>query len=215
MNARVNTTFRILSGGVLSGLIAFNAQAAIVHDEAIHGDLSNDNLSPTAVGLGVGENLIVGSTVYQPSLDRDFFTITVGAGQVLNAIVLSSYTNTDNQSASQSFFGMAFGNKFENLGFTGVNSWALIGSTPGLSVGDNLLDYITNGLVGPGVLGPSLLGSGVYSFWLQETEGDTTYTLDYRVAAVPVPAALPLFLSGLLGIGTIARKTKFLRSEPR
>ncbi|BCA56444.1 hypothetical protein W02_35840 [Nitrospira sp. KM1] len=202
MSARVNTVFRTVFGVVFSGLIAFNAQAATVYDEVLHGDLSDNHLSPTAVGLSVGGNVIVGSTIHQP-LDRDFFSVTIGAGQVLNAIVLSSYTTTDDQS----FFGLAIGNGFENLGFTGVDSWALIGSTPGVSVGNNLLDFITSGLVGPGVLGPSLLGPGVYSFWLQETEGSTTYSLDYQVAAVPLPAGLPLFLSGLLGIGAMARKT--------
>lgn len=207
MNQITRTMVRTMWSVVFCGMLTFNAQAATVYDEAIHGDLSDDHLHPTPVNLGgIGSNLISGSTVYEPSLDRDFFTITIGADQVLKAIVLAHYTNTDDVFINQSFFGMAFGDRFENMGFSGVDSWALIGDTPGLSVGDNLLDYITSGLVGPGVLGPSLLGPGVYSFWLQETEGDTTYTLDYQVAAVPVPAALPLFLSGLLGIGAIARR---------
>ena len=206
MKRIARTLFRTFSSVMFCAILAFNAQAATVYDEALHGDLSDDHLHPTPVGLSVGSNLISGFTVHEPSLDRDFFTITIGADQVLKAIVLAHYTNTDDVFINQSFFGMAFGDRFENMGFSGVDSWALIGDTPGLSVGDNLLDYITSGLVGPGVLGPSLLGPGVYSFWLQETEGDTTYTLDYQVAAVPVPAALPLFLSGLLGIGAIARR---------
>ena len=185
--------FRTFSGMAFCGLIAFNAQAATVYDEAVHGDLSNNNLSPTSVGLGLGENLILGSTVHEPSLDRDFFTITIGAGQALNAIVLSSYTTTDDQS----FFGMTSGAGFANLGLSSLSGWALIGAQPGLSVGDNLLDFVAGAPVGP----------GAYSFWHQETAGSTTYTLDYQVSAVPVPATLPLFLSGLLGIGAIARKT--------
>jgi hypothetical protein len=179
---------------VLCGLIAFNAHAATVYDEAVNGDLSNNHLSPTFVGLGVGANLILGSTVHQPSLDRDFFTIAIGPEQRLETIVLSSYTNTDDQS----FFGMARGTGFTDLGLSSLDGWALIGVLPGLSVGDNLLAFVAGGPIGP----------GTYSFWLQETDGITTYTLDYRVSAVPVPAALPLFLSGLLGIGAIARKSQ-------
>lgn len=193
MKRIANIMFLTFSIVVFCGVIAFNAQAAIVYDEAVQGDLSNDHLSPTVVTLGVGQNLIMGSTVHQPSLDRDFFTITIGTGQALSAIVLSSYTNTDDQS----FFGMTNGNRFNGLGFSDVSGWALIGALPGLSVGDNLLDDMAGGPIGP----------GAYSFWLQETAGNTTYTLDYQVAAVPLPAALPLFLSGLLGLGAMARRT--------
>lgn len=108
--------------------------------------------------------------------------------------MLSSYTNTDDQS----FFGMANGNRFNDLGFSSLSGWALIGTLPGLSVGDNLLDFVAGGPIGP----------GAYSFWLQETAGITTYTLDYQVSTVPLPAALPLFLSGLLGLGAMARKMR-------
>ena len=183
---------RLISIAAFSGMIAFNAHAATVYDEAVNGDLSNDNLSPTSIGLGVGQNLIVGSTVHQPSLDRDFFTVTVGSGQTLNAVMLSSYTTTDDLS----FIGYKAGGLFTNLGFSGVDGWGLIGGPPGVSVGGDLLSFLAGGPVGP----------GAYSFWLQETEGSTTYALDYQVAAVPLPAVLPLFISGLLGIGAMARK---------
>ena len=193
MNRMARTMLGTFSSVVFCGVIAFNAQAAIVYDEAVQGDLSNDHLSPTSVSLGAGQNFISGSTVHTPSLDRDFFTITIGPGQALKAIVLSSYTNSDDQS----FFGMTTGSAFTGLGFSDVSGWALIGAQPGLSIGNNLLNILAGGPLGP----------GAYSFWLQETEGITTYTLDYQVAAVPLPAALPLFLSGLLGLGALARKT--------
>ncbi|SPP63376.1 VPLPA-CTERM sorting domain-containing protein [Nitrospira lenta] len=195
MKGIAQTMHRTVWSFLLCSLLALNAQAATVYDEALRGDLSNDHLHPTAVTLGVGQNLILGSTVHQPSLDRDFFTVTIGAGHALNAIVLSSYTTTDDQS----FFGLARGSDFKTLGFSSLSGWALIGTLPGLSVGDNLLDFVADGPIGP----------GAYSFWLQETEGTTTYTLDYQVAPVPIPAALPLFLSGLLGIGAMARKVRY------
>ncbi|MCP9440757.1 MAG: VPLPA-CTERM sorting domain-containing protein [Nitrospira sp.] len=189
MNGIARTMFRTLWTVAFCGMIAFNVQAATVYDEAVQGDLSNNHVSPTSVSLGVGQNLISGSTVHTPSLDRDFFTITIGAGHTLDAIVLSSYTNTDDLS----FFGMTTGSAFTGLGFSDVSSWALIGTH---LIGNDLLTILTGGPLGP----------GAYSFWLQETEGITTYTLDYQVSAVPLPAALPLFLSGLLGLGAMARR---------
>jgi hypothetical protein len=135
---------RTVSSFLLCGLLAFNAQAATVYDEAVHSDLSNDHLSPTAVSLGVGQNLILGSTVHTPSQDRDFFTITIGSGQTLNAVLLSSYTTTDDHS----FFGMTSGTGFADLGLSSLSGWALIGTLPGLSVGDNLLDFVAGGPIG-------------------------------------------------------------------
>lgn len=192
MNKIARTMLRALWAVAVCGVIAFHAQAATVYDEAVHGDLSNDHMNPTSISLGVGQNLISGSTVHIPSLDRDFFTITIGPGQTLTAIVLSSYTNTDDQS----FFGMTTGSAFTGLGFSDLSSWALIGAQPGLLIGDNLLTFLTGGPLGP----------GAHSFWLQETDGSTTYTLDYQVAAVPLPVALPLFLSGLVAMGAMARR---------
>jgi hypothetical protein len=195
MNKPTRTMVRALWSVVFCGVLAFNAHAATVYDEAVHGDLSNDNLNPTAISLGVGENLIMGSTVHQPSLDRDFFTITIGAGHTLDAVILSSYTTTDDLS----FFGYTIGGQFTNpLGFSSVAGWGLIGAPPGPTVGSDVLAFVAGGPVGP----------DTYSFWLQETEGSTTYTLDYRVSAVPLPAALPLFLSGLLGLGVMARRAR-------
>lgn len=176
-------------------VIAFNAHAATVYNEAVHGDLSNDSLNPTPIALGLGENLISGSTVHQPSLDRDFFTITVGAGHTLDAVILSSYTTTDDLS----FLGYAVGGQFTTpLGFSSVDGWGLIGAPPGPTVGSDVLAFVAGGPVGP----------GTYSFWLQETEGSTTYDLNYRVSAVPLPTALPLFVSGLLGLGAMARRAR-------
>ncbi|MGE0645491.1 MAG: VPLPA-CTERM sorting domain-containing protein [Nitrospira sp.] len=192
MHSTAHIMVRTCAVALFCSMIAFNAHAATVYDEAVNGDLSNDNLSPTTVGLSVGRNLIAGSTVHKPSLDRDFFTITVGAGHVLNAVLLSSYTNTDDLS----FLGYKAGSQFTDLGFSGVDGWGLIGGPPGPSVGDDALSFLAGGPVGP----------GTYSFWLQETSGSTTYTLDYQVAVVPLPAALPLFVSGLLGLGAMARR---------
>lgn len=172
--------------------IAFNVDAAVVHDEVVHGDFSNDHMIPTTVTLAIGENLIIGSTQCCPTLDRDFWTVTIEPGQWLETIVIERYTNTDDLS----FFGMARGSRFTGLGFSDVSAWALIGSPPSPSLGDDLLRVLNGGPLGP----------GTYSFWHQETAGDTTYTFNYRVSAVPLPSSLIVLLSGLTVLGTMARK---------
>lgn len=192
MNVIARMMFRTFLIFVFCSMVTFHAHAATMYDETANEDLSDNNLSPTSIGLDVGQNLSLGSTVHEPSLDRDFFTVTVGAGHTLNAVLLSGYTNTDDLS----FIGYKAGGQFTALDLSGVDGWGLIGGPPGVSVGGDALSFLAGGPVGP----------GSYSFWLQETSGSTTYALDYQVAAVPLPAALPLFLSGLLGLGAILRR---------
>ncbi|MEN1729755.1 MAG: hypothetical protein AAGJ52_15070, partial [Pseudomonadota bacterium] len=45
------------------------------YDEAIDGDLSNDQFTPTVIALETGTNFISAGNTAAP-LDRDFFTIT-------------------------------------------------------------------------------------------------------------------------------------------
>lgn len=179
---------------ILCGTLSPAAIAAVVHDEGVDGDLSNDNTTPTAISLAPGSNLIIGSHTNNP-LDRDLFTITINAGEQLDSLVLAAYTNTDDQS----FLGFEEGNTFTDFFGSGATfNFALIGADAGVSLGDDLLDDVAGGP----------LGAGVYSFWLQETGGVVTYTLDLQVSAMPVPepVALPLFAAGLLLVGAAVRR---------
>lgn len=52
---------------------------------------------------------------------------------------------------------------------------------------------------------------GIYTISLEaffEGDGVASSSIDINVAPVPVPAALPLFLTGLLGLGVIARRRR-------
>ena len=55
----------------------------------------------------------------------------------------------------------------------------------------------------PGV--PFATGSGAF---VLNSMGDTTFTATPGVSAVPLPAALPLFATGLVGLGLLGRRRK-------
>ena len=63
----------------VSFLLAMNCFGDVVHDEAVDGDLSDDNLAPTPVAFALGSNEIYGSTTFAP-LDRDFWTVVIARG---------------------------------------------------------------------------------------------------------------------------------------
>lgn len=189
----VKKTQNAFFGLVLFGLFSTASNAVVVYDESVDGDLSTDNLNPTLIDVSLGVNSISGATTFVP-LDRDFFTIEIGAGERLDSIILSSYTNTDDVS----FFAYSIGPIFPDLIGGGLAGFELIGANPGSALGEDILDNIAGGP----------LGAGIYTFWAQETAGDVTYTFDYNVSAVPVPAALPLLVSGLFSLGFLARRSR-------
>ena len=143
------------------------------------------------MALAAGSNVVTGGALSSP-LDRDIFTVTVGAGQQLVGIVLDTYLSGDDQS----FFAVAAGNTIASLFDTTVLLGnALIGGSPGNMQGDNVLDDLGTGTFpgSTGFAGP--LGPGAYTFWIQETtSGIREYALDFQVrgSAVPLPSSLAL-----------------------
>ena len=180
-----------------------SANAALLYDESVSGDLSDDNLSPTALmALAAGSNVVSGGVLASP-LDRDIFSITVGAGQQLVGIVLDTYVSGDDQS----FFAVAAGNTIASLfDTTALLGNALIGAAPGAMPGDNILDDLGSGTFpgSTGFAGP--LGPGAYTFWIQETtSGIRDYALDFQVraSAVPLPSSLALLAIAIVALREI------------
>ncbi len=184
---------------LLAASFMHSAHASLIFDEAVAGDLSDDNLAPSYVALGAGSTIITGTALANP-FDRDIFRITVPDGQELAAIVLAAYISGDDQS----FFAVAAGNTISSLvSPNALLGNALIGAAPGAMQGDDILDNL-GALTFPGSAGFSgALGPGDYTFWLQEvTVGIREYALDFqlRSSSVPLPSTVPLFLLGLLGV---------------
>lgn len=187
--------------------------ASVVYDESINGDLSTDFSNPTSVLIQAGSNQILGTTGRADGVvDRDYFTITIPQGLRLTRIEVLPNTTGDNIDTPISFISV-------QTGATGTNP-----STAQAPLAASLLGYY---LFGPADIGQDILdnlgqsnllflpaqgfttplGAGTYTFWVQETAVNLiNYGIDLQVQPVPVPAAVWLFGSGLIGLFHAKRK---------
>ena len=189
--------YRLCAVFLFSLTYVANAQAGVIHDESIAGDLSDANLAPTLLMVAEGSNIVTGSTAATP-LDRDIFSFTVGAGLELAAVILQTYNTEDDQG----FFAVEAGNQISALFSTAAllgNS--LIGVGPGKMEGDDVLDDLGSAQFG-GIGFTGALPAGTYTFWIQETSASVPeYALDFQVRSttpVPLPTTLLLLLPALV-----------------
>ena len=192
----------LLSTGALSG-----AHAATAWDESVSGDLANVGTGPTAVTLGLGANIITGTTGRSAAgvVDRDYFVFTLPTGWRLDSVTMLPGTT---------FLGPS------GLGFIGVQAGTQVtvnptgGSPAGLlgwwhynlnDMGTDILPSIGAGFGATGFVGS--LPAGSYAFWIQETAtGTAAYNFDFGVSAVPEASTALMLLAGLAGLGFLRRR---------
>lgn len=172
---------------VLLLFLALPAAAAVVHNEAVDGDLSTDPNFPTPLVFGSGLNGVIGTcgNVGSPADVRDYITFTIPAGRKLLALNLNVYAP-------------------DNLGFAAFNSGAssfipsgataamfLAGIHPsGAMMGSDILpQFVCCSVTGNSLPAPEL-GPGTYCFLIQQTSAITTsyeleFFLDGAVSAHP------------------------------
>ena len=196
---------RFLSSAILAIAASTASQAATVWNESVSGDFSNLGTAPTLLSVGVGPNLIIGTTGrINGVVDRDYFSFTVPAGQQLDTLTVMPGTTALGVSAL-SFIAIQSG------GQVTVNPAG--GSPAGLMgywhFGENDIGSDILGVMGtsPGASGfITPLPAGRYAFWIQDTgTGTASYRLEFGVIAVPEPAAALLLLAGL---GAVALKRR-------
>ena len=187
----------MLSALLLAGLVVTSAHAGVVYNEPVNGDVSDNRLAPTAIALALGNNSffgVISGIRLDDTIDRDYFTITIPAGQRLESITLDNYISSD----QAAFIGVAPGSTFpfapDDVGPEDLLGFALFG---GDLVGQDLLAVI--GINGTGFTGG--LGAGTYTFWVQQIGPPTEYSLNFTV--VPTPAA-----AGLLALGAITSMSR-------
>ena len=167
--------------------------SAATLDEVLNGDLSDNGLQPTTLVLQQGSNVVRGSfgqSAVPDVHDLDYLTIVVPAGSQVSLTLLDLLAGGAN-----SFLGVQAGpavtmppTSFDPSPLLG---WAHIYSN---QQGTSLFAAMGLG---------ETLPAGTYSFWLNETDTSQrwSYALDFEVSAVPEPAALPMWLAGLLAAG--------------
>ncbi len=202
----MKTATPLVLGLALTLTLSVPATGTVIYDEARDGDLSDVAASPTALALGAGSNRIVGTAGVGLS-DVDFFTLSLGAGLRLDGLFLDGYAGSN-----LSFIAVQPGDEWtEDVGgATAIDPANLLGWThfgPG-DVGNDILASLGSGAGASGFSPP--LGSGVYTFLVQETAPVSIhYAFDFQVTPVPEP---PLW--ALLGVGVVLLARR-LRAAPR
>jgi hypothetical protein len=180
-------------------LAACGAHGDVIWNENSNGDLSDNRLVPSVLGVAPGSNQLIGLMAGEigPSvIDLDYFTITVPAGQVLSQLVLESYFSLDDFA----FLAIQPGPIFPNDPST-VEPGDLMGWTHmrAAQVGTDILPEMAS--LGYGFTIP--LAAGTYTFWGQQLGDPTDYVLDFVIVPGPTTSALLA-----MGVGAFARRRR-------
>lgn len=150
--------------------------STLPYDEASDGDLSGDPLAPNLFTLGMGSNVITATSVQG---DREYFTIIVPEGTVLDSIFLESYTSEGEQSFIGIQRGITFTEPYSDAMASNLLGYALLGGDPA-AAGTDILDDMGQGADAMGFSGP--LPAGTYALWAQETStAAATYRLNFII----------------------------------
>ena len=198
---------RLLLSALLSTAALSGAQAATAWDESVSGDLANVGTGPTAVTLGLGANIITGTTGRSAAgvVDRDYFVFTLPTGWRLDSVTMLPGTTFLGPSGL-SFIGVQAGTQV-TVNPTGGSAAGLLGwwHYKQTDMGTDILPSIG---LGPGASGfVGSLPAGSYAFWIQETAtGTAAYNFDFGVSAVPEAPTALLLMAGLAGLGFLRRR---------
>jgi len=155
--------------------------APISYNETTQGDLSDDPNNTITLNLGEGSNVVTASQDGNPR-DIDYFTIVVPEGHELTGLFVDNYTAAVGNPA---FIGVQRGGSFTE-GPSGADPSQLLGGLVygSSDVGTDILDDIGGDARFQGFTGP--LEAGTYTFWLNQTGGESTVSLDFQIAALEV-----------------------------
>ena len=219
-----------LFSAAVCALLAAAPAKAIIFDEAVSGDLSNNKAAPTALTLTPGLNSVIGTVAGFPpegTDPQDWVSFTIPAGFVMTSYVNSKYDSTDDQGFTGFQFGSSFsGDEFVAGSYAGYAHFGFAATNPdgnpvpASTVGVNLLPLMANPTFAPGATGfTPPLAAGTYTFLIQQGNPVTTgYQFDMNVRSVSVPepgSSLCLLGMGGLAILALRRRLGYLDRRTR
>lgn len=171
-------------GLLLVVALAVPVTAAVIHDEAVNGDLATDPLAPTALAFPVGSSTVTGTTGNIGAVDRDYITFTIPSGATLVGLNLLAFS--PNNIAFTAFNAGA--TSFIPSATTAANFLSGIHITAA-EIGENLMPlFVTDSVTGYALSSPDL-GPGTYCFLIQQTSAILqSYSLEF-VLSGPLPAS--------------------------
>lgn len=166
--------------------------APVNYDEAASGDIGVIS-GFTVFTLDVGLNTISGSDAFTTSgFDVDAFSVVVPVGMSLTSVTYG-FSNVNLLPGTTN---LGFGNATIDNGTTVIDLYStnIVTATSPISMFSSLLPLSANNY-------------GLSNNLRRQGDGGTwDYTWTFEVAAVPIPPALWLFGSGLLGLIGMAKK---------
>jgi hypothetical protein len=204
---RLTTKASLRAAALAAMLLGGGAQAAVVWDESVDGDFSNDGLAATFVSVVAGSNVVLGTTGRSATtsvVDRDYFSITVPDGYVWDSMMLLAGSSGIGGGA---FLGLMSGPQFtvpfDTATADGLLGWAIYAEG---NVGSDLLLALS--VPGAGSSGFDIpLPAGDYSFWVQELGvGVAPYGFDIGITPVPEVPTAAAMLAGMLLLTAALRR---------
>ena len=219
-----SVTKKSLFSAAVCALLAATPAKAIIFDEVVSGDLSNNKAAPTALTLTPGLNSVIGTVAGFPQFGgtdpQDWISFTIPTGFVMVSYVNARYNSTDDQGFTGFQFGSSFsGDPFMAISYAGYAHFGFAATNPdqnpvpASTVGLNLLPLMANPSFAPGATGfTPPLAAGTYTFLIQQGNPVTTgYQFDMTVRSVPEPgSSLCLFGMGGLAILAVRRRLGYL-----
>src|SRR5436305_4065386 len=214
-------TKKSLFSAAVCAVLAAAPAKAIIFDEAVSGDLSNNKAAPTALTLTPGLNSVIGTVAGFPpegTDPQDWVSFTIPAGFVMTSYVNSKYDSTDPQGFTGFQFGSAFlGDEFIEGSYAGYAHFGTAANNPdgnpvsSSTVGVNLLPLMADPSFAPGTTGfTPPLAAGTYTFLIQQGNPVTTgyqFNMTVRPVSVPEPGS-SLWLLGIGGLAILALRRR-------
>jgi len=222
MHSASVTKKSLVCAAVCALLVAAAPAKATIVDEAVSGDLSNNQAAPTALTLTPGLNSVSGTVAGFPQFGgtdpQDWVSFTIPTGFVMTSYVNSKYGSTDDQGFTGFQSGSSFsGDEFVAGSYAGYAHFGTAAQNPdgnptsSSTVGVNLLPLMADPSFAPGTTGfTPPLGAGTYTFLIQQGDPSTTgyrFNMNLRAVSVPEPGS-SLCLLGMGGLAILALRRR-------